>query len=471
MRILMRRLSFLLALVLVLSLAGCGGREETDRELTDAFTALLAQDFEVQYLFYGGGLPVAAEDPVQVGDSTYYPSASPQYKTIRDLEDLLRSTYAREEEIGTILGRVTPGEDLLFMEEGGKLYKNGGEWVVHFPYTTDEETVRIAQRDGGRVTFQFEDEAADGSLYKTTLAMVKGDKGWRLETQLIGAERQLIREGAAEDSFFSQGQAGAMAQSFLDALVAADASAVEALSCAPAGTYAGWGALRVTSAKVEEVLEDLDVQGEYIAALTVEDGAGILEEGQVRYRLKIGMTNALRYVTESGDLTRTLSVDYFQPEALRPYELQAGPGRDNAAADAVDRLIGFFGPLSFASPGELGDSRITEYVLMELENSGDPKPSHTGEEVREEALRLFGLRDFAPSQDYYRAELDGYSAGGRGFVMANKLSFPGEPEGGRVAVEVRCFGDPLQTTAERTLIYTLEEDGAGGWRFVSALPA
>ena len=141
------------------------------------------------------------------------------------------------------------------------------------------------------------------------------------------------------------------------------------------------------------------------------------------------------------------------------------------AADAVDRLIGFFGPLSFASPGELGDSRITEYVLMELENSGDPKPSHTGEEVREEALRLFGLRDFAPSQDYYRAELDGYSAGGRGFVMANKLSFPGEPEGGREAVEVRCFGDPLQTAAERTLIYTLEEDGAGGWRFVSALPA
>lgn len=465
-----------LTLILTLTLAftaACGRKPapaaETDQQLLEAFTTLLAQDFEVAYLFYGGGVVVSDQGAIQQAGQTYWPSDDPRYPTMGELEALLRATYAGEQERAALLGRTTPGGALLFVEDNKTLYKNQEEWVSLPPTTTREETIRLIARGENSAQFQFEQEGADGSLYEVTLAMVRTPEGWRLAAQLRDAPRTVIREGSAETSLFAPGEAGAVAEKFLEALVARDTAALETLSFAPPGTYASWGSLEVTQARVAQVVEDLDAQGEYLVDLVVTQGGGILEEGAVQYRLKVGTRNAVDW-GERGDGFPGLSVDYFQPLALEPYELAEGPEHRHPAAEAVGRLILFFGPQPFETSEQLGAGRITEYVLMDLDNGDDPQPSYTQAQVAAGAKKLFGLEDFIPSPEFYISYYGGFSAGGRGGYQVNKLTFLSPGEAAEMTVTVQLYSDPLQVQRTQTLVYTLVETAENNWQFVSALP-
>ena len=81
----------LLAAALALGLglfAACGAPEESDAELTAAFTDLLAADYEVYYLFYSGGLPVDQGVTLELEGAEYHPVSSAEYRSLRDLREL-----------------------------------------------------------------------------------------------------------------------------------------------------------------------------------------------------------------------------------------------------------------------------------------------------------------------------------------------------------------------------------------------
>lgn len=470
MKKLSRWLAPMLVLVLVMSVAfsGCGSKTETDTQLLETFSELLAKDYEVYYLFYAGGLPVDGETSLEEGGTVYYRSASVEYRSLSDLEKLLKSTYARQGDRDALLGRIDQATTLLFIEENGTLYKSGLETVTVYPYEVQEDTIRLTARSEQTATFTFQEEGLDGSLYETTLSMSRSDKTWLLDGQAIQADRTLLREGSGKDSLFDTGEARRTAQAFLDALTAGDAAAIESLSWAPSGTYAAWSGLKVSSARIVEELEDLDVQGDYLAELQVEDGAGVLREGTVRYRLKIGMVNAVLFGAY-GDGAGELSVDYFQPEELAPYELKPTAERTDGAANAVDRLLGFFGVVTFEKPEDLGADRITEYVLIDLMDEQDQAESFSLAQVRDRAGQLFGLENFSPSQSFYSAQQNGYLASGRGLQLNHVLTFPQASQDDRSVVEVRVYADPLQTRVDRVVAYTLARGNGGVWQFVSAV--
>lgn len=451
-----------LAVSLLMLLAGCG---ESDTKLTETFDLLLAQDQEAYYIFYGGGMPVSAAGAVTVGDAQYYPVTSEQYPTMADLQGLLEATYGDSVEIGAILGRTGANGALLFIEQDGILYKNADEQVSYSPYSTVEGTMTISERTNTKITFTFE-ETGEGGRYSTTLAMAKTGDGWRLSRQRVVAVRTLLEaatEEAPGEELFANGAARQTAEDFLQALLDADTAAIESLCAAEAGTYSSWSSLEVSRAEIGTVYEDLDFQGDYLVELEVTDGAGVLEEGTVRYRLRVGMVNAIR----SGLMgtTDSLSVDYFKPAELSPYQLE--DDHNHSAANAVERLISFFGPLEFESPEDLGGDRLTEYLLMNLDDA-EAAPYYTLEQVQAEALRIFNIREFEPDQSYLVADGEGYAAGGRGLIVENILTFPGPAEDGEAEVEVYCYSDPLQTDLQQVLVYSLVQNRDGSWEFVSA---
>ena len=104
-----RLLAVLLCLGLCLGLAACGGAEaETDEELTEEFSRLLAADFEVYYLLYSDGLPVDQSVTRQVDGADYHPVNSTEYKSLEDLRRLLEGIYAQESQVEALMAVKDP---------------------------------------------------------------------------------------------------------------------------------------------------------------------------------------------------------------------------------------------------------------------------------------------------------------------------------------------------------------------------
>ena len=456
-----RFLAVLLCLGLCLGLAACGGAEaETDEELTEEFSRLLAADFEVYYLFYSDGLPVDQSVTRQVDGADYHPVNSTEYKSLEDLRRLLEGIYAQESQVEALMAVKDPHGIPLLAEEDGVLYRSASRDIYALGYEVDESTIRLEAREEDRASFVFQETGLDGSLYETRMSMARSSQGWRLEEPRSEARREMIREGSGESSAIPEGEARQTAEGFLDALTSGDAVAIAEMTMGDEGI---WSAVHVSRAEITQVNEELDSQGDYTVTLQVESGGGILEEGEVDYRLHVGFD----------PLSGRVAPLYFQPADREYYNWldYADTVGADSPAQVVEGFISLYGTQLFSSPEELPAETVTEFAIVQMaEATGEWDRVYTPQEVADQVEITFGLAGFDGSATpFYSQEQGGYIMWGRGGSSFNMLMEMPEIQDGQALVRVGFYEDLLCTVPENAIVYTLEQAPLGGWRLLSVL--
>ena len=458
-RAILRFFLVLLAALLALLLPGCS-REESDEELAEAFTNLMAGDYEVRYLFLFGGLPTDAAVSMEYDGGTYRQVVSSEYKNIEDLQRLLSSVYARTEESDAMLARTDQNGRPQLIEQAGTLWVSADWRLESASAELIEDSVRVEEKEKDYARMYFEEAAADGSLLAASIGMTRTGDGWRLAEDPGAAERTVLREGSGETQLSAPGELRAMAESFLQALQTGNTAQLERLSWAPAGTYADLAAAKVTEARITGTESEGEAYAAYTVRLSVEDGAGILPEGESMFRIAAGMPDS--FLWEAPDGAKELSVTVFAP--LESERKTA----DYERAAAVYSLLALGGPVAFETTQELPSDLATEYLLSQIYDY-----SYTSGVSREElaaaAEKYLGLSDFKPDGDFYDAQLNGYIVYGHGGAVYNGVLYevPEIPVQADAAFDLALYSDPLRLRQTARVRYTLESLPEGEWRLLS----
>ena len=441
-------------------LAGCGG----PRDAAAALEELLAREYEAYYLFYSRGLPVdsSPEAAVEQNGVVYQPSISEEYRSLSDLEELVEATYG-EETAAAYLQQEDGQGNPLFTEIDGKLYQSA-QGEMRLPrFEVREGTAQLVEETEDRAMFTVEEDCLDGSLYQCTVILLKTDDGWRLEADSESRRRSVLREGTDEETVIPEGAvARETAESFLEALRSADWEQVELLAQADPGTYRAWEELQVENASILETIEEGEGYGVYLAALSVADGRGIFPDGESVYRMTVGL----------GEEYNRMAVLAFRSEEEVPYSLLPYEERTDTACEAAAEWVDLFGLYAFESSDQLPREMVAEYCLNWLSRDRGFEELMEGvapEELAAAALEWFGLEDFgAKDTEFYLPERDRYAASGRQAFDGDYLVMGSREEEGVILVEVRTYGDPLQTQVENRYTCALTAGTGNGCRFLWA---
>lgn len=461
-------ISALLTLFLCLALlSGCGEGDgspqgDSDEALTALFGELLAADYEVHYLIYSDGLAVDADRSLEE-NGTSYRAVLPPYADKASLKKRLEEVYARDETMEALLSAKDSGGVPRLLERDGALWRSEPSSIAALGYEEVEGSIRLTGRRASlNATFRFQETGPDGSLYDTTLSISKTARGWRLDRPRRDAERKLLREGSAQSTAIKEGTERRAAEEFLAAIQSGDLSAIAAATGRDATSWAG---VRITEARISEAVEELDSYGEYQVQVTVENGAGIFPEGTQEYRL------ILQCDDMSAWTPRVIPV-YFRPASEQYYnrigfEVRTRP--ENKPAEAVYNFVYLYNSVTFETPWDLPAETVAEYAMIQArpENGGE---SFSPGELSQAVKQAFGLTGFdGTGTGFYVKGEDAYYLWGRGAVSVNVLIGMPKTAGGKSQVEASFYSDTLCTARLRTLRYTLEKNGDGSWRLLSAV--
>lgn len=449
----------LLAFCLCLAaLGGCGEKQKPDASPEDAFRRLLAADYEVYYLIYGGGLTVDSSQ----GGTGYQPVNSAGYETIDALQKRLESIYLRSETVRDILEAPDQTGAPLLKIENGQLLRSARPTLLTLGYEVDDTSIQAESQSDSAAAFLFQETGLDGSLYRTRLSMTKTAGGWRLDAPRWEAERTLIREGSDQDSLVGADAARLAAEEFL--------AAIHEGSLASISKWQGvadpsvWQKIKISSAKITEVAEDGDSWGDYTVSVTVEDGGGAFPEGTQDYRLVMTLNDYQRpYDSVYPVYFRPVSEEYYNWSGYVEQN-QDGPG----PAWHVNAFIDLFGPVAFETPWDLPPETVVEFSLLFAQSSeGDQR--FTPAELDAAIQKTFGITGFdGRGTKFYVKEQDRYLLWGRGGRIHDLLIQPPKIRSSQAQVDVTFYGDVLCTAPLRTLRYTLEKENDGSWMLLSA---
>jgi len=450
-----------LALCLGLSLGGCGG-QAPEPGPEEAFQRLLAADYEVYYLIYGGGLTADSDSAMTKEKTAYWEVTSADYGTLDALQRRLEDIYLRSETVKAILGAEDKAGDQLLLWEDGRLWRSAAPEVRAFGYEVEEETIRLESQSDTAASFSFQESGLDGSLYETAMSITKTAGGWRLDAPRWEAERTLIREGSGQTSLVGQGAARQAAEAFLASLL--EGGVQESLQGVQLGDCSAWQGVKITSAAITETVEEFDSQGDYLVSVTVENGGGVFPEGTQDYRL-VMRCNEMRF----GDAVYPA---YFRPASEQYYnwsdyveQNQDGPG----PCWYVDAFIGFYGWTTFQDPTQLPADTVVEFSLL-FAQSAEGDDRYTPAELAGAVERTFGLENFdGTGTKYYVKDQDRYLLWGRGGNIMDLLIQMPKIRGSQAQVDVSFYGDVLCTARLRTIRYTLEKGNDGSWKLLSAV--
>lgn len=449
------------AAVLLLLAAACGGEKQT-ASLTaeEAFPTLLGQDYEAAYLLTNLGMTIDSTAGVDVDGALYYPAVSEKYKTTADLRALLESTYADSATVDRLMATTDQKGNPLFRDIDGKLYQSAQGTATSQWLEPDLDNIQV-QENGDQATAVVQETGLDGFLYECTVTAVRSEDGqWRLTAPRSEAPRKKVGDvlTGEEDQQpqVSSSQVRQMAENFLMALKAGDTQTIEELAGAQPGTYQGWSALEISKAELNETLEEYETGGTYRVALTVDNGVGLLPEGEQIWELWIRCDENLQ-----------LKVERFQQGDPAPYRHM-----EHSAGEQVSRMLSYFGGPDFQDPSQLDDNIITEYCLQVLaEENGFQDSGFTLEQVQQAVYRYFGLENYDPSgTSFYRPETDDYMAYGRGGIeMPEYNLYLTQGDEGKVEVRLYTYQDPLCTRRDKMQLWTLSDNGNGTYEFLSAV--
>lgn len=316
------------AAVLLLLAAACGGEKQT-ASLTaeEAFPTLLGQDYEAAYLLTNLGMTIDSTAGVDVDGALYYPAVSEKYKTTADLRALLESTYADSATVDRLMATTDQKGNPLFRDIDGKLYQSAQGQLLPSGWSRIWTTFRC-RKTGTRPPPWYRRPGLDGFLYECTVTAVRSEDGqWRLTAPRSEAPRKKVGDvlTGEEDQQpqVSSSQVRQMAENFLMALKAGDTQTIEELAGAQPGTYQGWSALEISKAELNETLEEYETGGTYRVALTVDNGVGLLPEGEQIWELWIRCDENLQ-----------LKVERFQQGDPAPYRHMEHPAGEQVKPDA-----------------------------------------------------------------------------------------------------------------------------------------
>ena len=147
---------------------------------------LLEQDLEIEGIF-NAGLQGNSDYSYQcslIWEETgqkYFPAVSDTYKTIADLEKLLRSTYSSEERIQYFMQNYIYSEDPYFKEVAGQLCVNMNVGGKGMPIIVDFNSVQVKQISPTQadITFDFDEFNYQTKLAKTSMTLIDGT--WYLD--------------------------------------------------------------------------------------------------------------------------------------------------------------------------------------------------------------------------------------------------------------------------------------------------
>ena len=159
---------------------------ETNAQLKVVAQDLLEQDLEIEGIF-NAGLQGNSDYSYQcslIWEETgqkYFPAVSDTYKTIADLEKLLRSTYSSEERIQYFMQNYIYSEDPYFKEVAGQLCVNMNVGGKGMPIIVDFNSVQVKQISPTQadITFDFDEFNYQTKLAKTSMTLIDGT--WYLD--------------------------------------------------------------------------------------------------------------------------------------------------------------------------------------------------------------------------------------------------------------------------------------------------
>lgn len=455
-----RLFSAFLAFCFALSLASCQ-KQPAELPVEEAFEQLLAADYEAYYLIYNGGLTADSGQPKMLENAEYWRVTSPDYGTMDALQKRLESIYLRSETVKTILSARDQNNNPLLRSQDGSLWRSAAPELQAMAYEVDDATITLENQTDSAAAFSFRETGLDGSLYKTGLSMTKTAAGWRLDAPRWEAERTLIREGSGKTSLVEQGAARQAAEAFLASILDGGTPDLPGVTL---GNVSAWQNVRISSAVITKVVEELDSQGDYIVSVAVEDGGGVFPDGAQDYRL-VMRCNEMRY----GDAVYPA---YFRPASEQYYnwtsyveQNQDGPG----PMWYVNAFISYFGWATFQTPWELPPETVVEFSLF-FAQSAEGDQRFTPAEVADAIEKTFGITGFdGTGTKFYVKDQDRYLLLGRGGNFYDLLIGMPQIHGSQAQVEVTFYEDVLCTSPARTIRYTLEKGNDGSWMLLSAV--
>lgn len=467
-----------LLLAMTLALAGCGKPQQKQPGLPD-LRALLAQNYQIEDIFYRAGLPVKATQAVKdEAGLLYFPVDHERYTTMDSLNKLVESCYT-EAVAQALLATQSEDGGLLYKDIDGKLCRSASPVITPVEGELDSDTLKVTKAgvDGKSSVawFTIQGSVEGGEAFQLEWQVMDTKSGWRLAqtrqyATRTGAGGEEVPAQSGGETTTPDTTPHSVAQAFLDALVAGDGQAVGELAT-DRGSYeeaylypdfqgygdtTGWG---VTAAEIVETQNEQESVGEYTVRLTVSGGDGTLQSGN--YYLDVGASE------------RKLVVRAFRPVEQTPYESLMPEQRSLVAVNQVLDMLTLNGPVVFATPSELNSGILTEYALYHL-TKNDPGdvvadvPSYTKEEVQATVLKLFGIEGLTLDDQFYSSDAQGYLFLGRGGITSNFQIEQLQDGNGIALVEVRLYNDPLQFYCTGKVLYTLSNNWNDSYEFVSA---
>lgn len=153
---------------------------------------------------------------------------------------------------------------------------------------------------------------------------------------------------------------------------------------------------------------------------------------------------------------------------LFPYDMEQS-GYD--AYSQVRNFVGFMGNITFGSPSELTDEQMTEYAMLTIFNDyAGERELFSVKEVNEMVQTLFGATVDASQTRFYNEEEGGCEMIGRGGISYYTMTAPAtyDESAKRYTLDMNFYTDPLCTIREKTIRYTLEQNG-DHLKFISAV--
>lgn len=191
-------LSFVLAVIMVLSLASCGVSKENKEEIINAAKELITASYEINEIYFGKGLKTTGKE-VLVHTEFEYVDESTGYTNIQTLKDATAKVYTEDycndylyvmafEGIKSADNEESAISYPRFREDTkGKLcqIKSVKEDGAELTRTYDFDSIKVESYVRGVATIKIMslvDGKADENTGEITLKLVKQADGWRLDS-------------------------------------------------------------------------------------------------------------------------------------------------------------------------------------------------------------------------------------------------------------------------------------------------
>ncbi len=196
----MKRIAaLLLAALMILTLASCGGSGMNEEEIRDLYRDLLEKSYILNDVYYGDGLPFV-NDPETMASLagassrfSYMPvDKSAPYQSEAAIREATEAVFSKtlcrhlftlafegmstEDEKTVVFARYIEQDEILTVRI------DLAEEALPLGRTYDFDSMQIEMENGTRITASFDTKMDGENSVRVKITLVKEEKGWRLDS-------------------------------------------------------------------------------------------------------------------------------------------------------------------------------------------------------------------------------------------------------------------------------------------------